>query len=598
MTLAIVSSIAKRHGAHQLFRDLSLSIEPQERLGIIGANGAGKSTLLKLLAGIDEPDDGSITLRRDLIVSYAEQQAAIDPGQSILDLARHEAAKGAVSIAEAEARARTALGSFGLFDEERTAESLSGGERKRLQLALAVAVEPDLLLLDEPTNHLDIPTIVLLEQFLNRATFAWVVVTHDRWFLENAVDRIAEVHPRYPNGIFLCEGGFGEYIMRRDEYLQAAERQRESLANKVRTEQAWLRQGAKARTTKSRHRIGRAFEMMESLSLVRTKHRGRRLELGFESSERKTKRLIELTNVSVTLGERPLFSKLDLKLVAGQSLGLLGRNGTGKSTLIRVLCGEMTPDTGTVKHAADLSIAYFRQIDESIPEDLPLKEVLAPDGDSVVYQGRAVHVASWARKFSFQFEQLVQPYGALSGGERARARLARLMLETPDVLVLDEPTNDLDIETLELLEESLLDFQGALVLVSHDRFLLNRVCTSFLGLDGRGKAMLYAEYAQWERDLSERPASSPSAPAKPAEDRPKPRTKRLSYIEQREFDAMEETILTAEAEVERLEQAVAEPDAQSNGARLQELCEALAKANERVTTLYARWAELEEKQSA
>ena len=598
-TLITLSNVSKRHGVQTLFDGLSLTLSDSERLGIIGPNGAGKSTLLKVIADLTDIDSGTVLRKNDVRVSYAAQTAEFeDESLAVLEAALHAASRYAPGPAEQERLARSALSMMDIDFFDAAVASLSGGQRKRLQLALCLTENPDLLLLDEPTNHLDIEAIQALEQFLSRLRCPWIVVSHDRWFLENAVSRIAEVNPRFPGGIFVVDGGYGTYCERREQYVTALANQQDSLANVVRNETAWLRQGVKARGTKAKHRIDKAHALIESLETVRARGRGKAVGLEFEASDRKSKRLITFHSVHKQFGEKVILQKFDMVLAAGQALGVLGLNGSGKTTFVKLLSGELQPDSGTIKHAVDLTVAHFSQFDTAISadEELPLKFVLSENGENVIYRGSELHVASWARRFKFSFDHLQQPYRSLSGGEKARARLARLMLQTPDVLVLDEPTNDLDIETLEMLETSLIEFTGAVVLVTHDRFMINRVCSSFLGLDGSGNALPYAEYEQWEREVLL--AKPEATKAVSAELREKPAQqvvakKKLGYLEQRELDGMEAAISSAEQSVEGIQRrlSAAEP------ADLQTLCEELAVAQKRVETLYLRWEELEAKQN-
>ncbi len=596
--LVTFSDVSKRFGALQVFENLSFSIEEGESLGVLGPNGAGKSTLLKLIAFNEDLDSGEILRRKALRVSYVAQEAIFPEDSNAEQLADDIAERAAISTAERHALVHAAFSRFAIDYTQSPVRELSGGQRKRLQIALAYCEVPELLLLDEPTNHLDIEAILQLERILREGDLAWIAVSHDRWFLENAPLRVAEVSREYESGILLCDGSYSEFLKRKEEYRASAEKSLNSFENKVRQEKAWLRQGARARSTKSKHRIERSQEMMESLSLVRARTQRAKTDMEFQFSERKTKRLIEIKNVDVGYGQDSILKEVNLKLLAGEALGVLGRNGSGKTTFMRLLSGELTPQKGTIKQAPDLALSYFQQIDQGYELQTPLKDVLAPESDSVVYRGKVLHVQSWAKRFAFSFGQLQQPFGSLSGGEKARARVARLMLESPDVLILDEPTNDLDIETLEVLEESLVTFQGAIVLVSHDRFMLNRVCTHFLGLDGRGGSKTYADYEQWERETSE-PLVAKKVPTKQASE-PKQRSskssKRLSYMEQREFDAIEEAILAQEEKVSSLEKLLSAPEVQADSQRLAQHCAELDRAQLEVERLYARWQELTLKQ--
>lgn len=591
--LITLTEASKHHGAQTLLNGLSFSVEERDRIGVIGPNGAGKSTLMRVLAGESELDGGTLLRRKDVRISYAAQTAAFDEQGTVFELALAAAEKHSHYDGDIDRVARGALSRLKLELFDTPARNLSGGQRKRLQLALALCASPDLLILDEPTNHLDISSILELEQMLQRAPFAWIVVSHDRWFLETAAQRILEVSPRYPTGAFVCEGSYGLYLERRDEFLQAESKRLASLENIVRQEQAWLRQGAKARSTKSKHRIDAAGDLMESLALVRSRSTSRAVDISFSSSERKTKRLMELTGVTKRFGERTLVEGLDLTVLSGEALGVLGHNGSGKTTFLKLLNGQLAPDQGTIKPAHGLAIAFFQQFDDSINQKSTLKEVLAEEGDSVIFNGQSIHVASWAQRFRFSFAQLNQPYGSLSGGEKARARIARLMLTKADLLILDEPTNDLDIDTLEILEQSLIDFKGAVILVTHDRFMVNRVCTRFIAFDGQGGWELYADYEQWQRDLAA--AKSPVSKSEAIKPAAASAKKKLSYSEQRELSGMEETILNAESAVETLQLQLAEPTVQADGQKLQQLCAELGEAQSKVEALYSRWAELEDK---
>ncbi len=360
-----------------------------------------------------------------------------------------------------------------------------------------------LLLLDEPTNHLDLAGIEWLEKLLMNAPFASITISHDRYFLENVATQMMELNRIYADGLFRVEGNYSAFLEKKDEYLEAQTKHQEALANRVRTEIEWLRRGPKARATKAKARIDKAHAMIGELNDLNARTRTGSADIDFSATDRKTKRLIDLRQVSYGFDGQTLFKDVDFTITSGMRLGLVGPNGSGKTTLLRLLRGDLLPQAGEVRRADFLRIVYFDQLRQLDPT-LTLRQALAPDGDSVMYQERTIHVASWAARFLFANEQLNQPVGRLSGGERARVLIAKLMLEPADVLLLDEPTNDLDIPTLEILEESLLAFQGALVLVTHDRYMLDRVSNVVLGLDGEGTAERFADYGQWENWLEER----------------------------------------------------------------------------------------------
>ncbi len=568
-------------------------------MGLIGPNGSGKSTLLKILAGRMDPDKGEIALRKRVKLTYVEQNSTFPEELTVQQIVENALEKNGIPESEWDARSAETLGRTGFDDFSVAASALSGGWKKRLAIAEALVSEPDILLLDEPTNHLDLEGIAWLEDLLLRAPFAAIVVSHDRYFLENIATTMVELNRAYPDGLFRVAGNYSTFLERKAEYLHAQAKQQESLENKVRTEMEWLRRGPKARTTKSKSRINKAHELIGELADLSSRMRTSSAGIDFSATDRKTKRLIELEKVSYSIQERQLLSGLDFVVTAGTRIGLVGPNGSGKTTLLRLFRGELQPDSGEIRRADNLRIVYFDQ-NRQLDPDLTLKQALSPDGDSVIYQDRVIHVAAWASRFLFPSDQLVQPVGRLSGGERARVLIARLMLEPADVLLLDEPTNDLDIPTLELLEESLLEFPGALVLVTHDRYLLDRVSTVVLGLDGKGNTERFADYSQWEAWNTEQkqpkakaalPASAPSAISAPVK-------KKLSYKDAREYETIEQRIAEAEQTLEEKHAALSDPSIMSDGPALQQAGIDVERAQEAVDALYARWAELEEKQQA
>jgi ATP-binding cassette subfamily F protein uup len=590
--------ISKAFGARPLFSGVRFSLFAGDHAGMVGPNGAGKSTLLRILAGLEAPDEGSVSLRKGVRVGYVPQDPVFAPGESVEEVvAGALAGEDRLEEHERGRRVAVALAKSGFGDPAAQTETLSGGWRKRLAIARELAREPDILLLDEPTNHLDVDAILWLETLLASEPKAFLAVSHDRYFLQRLTRRAFELNRAFAGGLLEVEGSYADLLEARDARLRNQAAYEETLANLVRREVAWLRRGPKARTTKAKARIQSAGRLIDELAESRDRSRAGEATVGLElaGSERRTKRLWECRGLSKSLGGRPLVSGLDLFLGPGTRLGVLGPNGSGKSTLLRLIVGEIAPDRGTVLAADRLRVAYFEQNRESLDPEVSLQRALAPEGDSVVYRERSLHVASWAKRFLFRPEQLVTPVGRLSGGEKARIVLARLMLRPADLLVLDEPTNDLDIPTLEVLEESLLEFPGALVLVTHDRYLIDRVSTRIVALDGSGRVGLYADYAQWEADQGRTPARKRSAPT-PAPPPPAPsRTKRLSYREQREWEGMEAAVLAAEARVEEARRRAEDPLVATDAAALHSRFAALAAAQEEVDRLYARWAELEAK---
>jgi ATP-binding cassette subfamily F protein uup len=404
-----------------------------------------------------------------------------------------------------------------------------------------------------------------------------------------------ELNRIYPNGLFEAEGHYSDFLVKRDEVLRNQAAYQESLANTVRREIDWLRHGAKARTTKAQARIKEAGRRIQELDEIKTRMVQGTAGIDFTSSDRKSKKLLVARQLTKTFGDKRILDDVDVMLTPGMRLGLIGPNGSGKTTLLQLLVGRMTPDRGEIERAEGLQIVYFDQNRAALDPTLTLKRALVPQGDTVIYRDRPIHVASWARRFLFRTDQLEMPVNRLSGGEQARILIARLMLQPADLLILDEPTNDLDIPTLEVLEESLLDFPGALVLVTHDRFLLDRVSTVLLGLDGTGRGTFFADYTQWEATQKMAVPEPRIVPPKPPR-REVNRAPRLTSREKREWEEMEERILKAEERLAACQRAVDDPAVASDPVALQERYAALEAVRGAVDTLYARWAELEEKQ--
>jgi ABC transport system ATP-binding/permease protein len=594
--------LSKTYAAVPLFRDISFTVSEGDRIGLIGPNGSGKSTLLRILAGEVDTDSGEIAARKHTRLSYVVQESQFAAGSTIRSVIRSALERSAIAEPEHEARLAETLGRAGFEDFDAQAASLSGGWRKRLAIAEALVQAPDILLLDEPTNHLDLAGIDWLEALLQNSSFACIVVSHDRYFLENVATEMAELNRAYPDGMLRVAGNYSRFLEKKEEYLHAQAKRQEALENRVHTEIEWLRRGPKARTSKSKARIDKANELIGELADLNARTRTATADIDFSPTERRTKRLIELDQVGCEIGGRRLFENLDFIITAGMRVGLVGANGSGKTTLLRLLKGEMPPSAGAIRRANMLRIVYFDQNRELDPE-LTLRRALAPDSDSVMYQDRIIHVASWAARFLFTSEQLNQPVGRLSGGERARVLIAQLMLQAADVLLLDEPTNDLDIPTLEILEESLLEYRGALVLVTHDRYMLDRVSTVVLGLDGQGGAERFGDYSQWERWQSERAQAARTdgpALAKAPGGRSaaiEPARKKLSYMEAREYARIEQRIAEAEQVLREKRAAFVDPAIASDGPRLLNAQAEMEEAQRTVDTLYARWAELEEKQA-
>jgi len=652
--LISVRNLSKAFGTRTLFSGVSINLDERERLALIGPNGSGKSTLLKIIGDAETSDLGDVETRKGLRIAYVAQQDDFNPDQKCLDILVEAALAAHVPTIhdehEAMVEAQMLLERVGLDNMAETeAGVLSGGQRKRLAVARELIKEPDVLLLDEPTNHLDVEGIEWLEQMLTSAQFGSVIVTHDRSFLERCATRIVELSKAYPKGTFSVKGNYSEFLRRKQEFLDGQAKAEQSLANQVREDLRWLGRGAQARRTKSKSRIGASYERMDELALLRDRNVAQgAAEIDWSASGRLTHKLIVARAITKTLGTRRLFTDVDIVISPGMCLGLLGPNGSGKSTFINVITGALqpdpptvealqaaaeavdvppgTPEPGTIRLAENLKVVFFSQVRDELDLSLTLKEGLSPQMDSVVYQGRSLHITTWARKFLFTAEQLKQPLRALSGGERARVHIARLMLETADVLVLDEPTNDLDIPSLEVLEESIEEFPGAVILVTHDRAMLAGLATHILALDGKGGSRMHTDYDQWSASQKVQKASpqkgggaksaggggakvsnAKGAPAKgnaqregstkpaaPAASAPK---KKLTFNEQRDLTAVEAAIETNDKRVKELEAKMNQKDVLGNPAELARVCAVLGEAQGESARLYARWEALEAKKA-
>lgn len=591
--------LTKVYGTKRLFRELTLGVSEKDRIGIIGPNGSGKSTLLRIFAGLEQPDEGRVTRRQHLRIAYIPQQAEFDPESTVAEEIERAALASGLAPHDCVARVPETLGRMGFTQGDQPVGSLSGGWKKRLAIACGFVQAPDVMLVDEPTNHLDLEGMRWLEQVMSQAPWPWVMVSHDRWFLGHATNKVAELNVRYPDGIFLVPGTYKEFLVKREEFLNTQNQQAQALAGKVRREEEWLRRGPKARTTKAKYRVDSAHALQTELAETQSRLRQEHTSIDFVGSGRRTKQLMVVKHLRKSFGHRTLIQDLNLVISPGTAIGILGHNGSGKSTLLKLLAKELEPDHGTVTHADKLQVVYFDQNREQLNPKMTLRRTLSDTGHTVTYRGQTMHLAGWAKRFRFQPEQLDLPIELLSGGEQARAVIARLMLQSADVLIVDEPTNDLDIPTREVLEESLKEFPGALLLVTHDRYMLEEVCTDYVGLDGNGGYGQFADYGQWEAWLRRQRSGKDQSSTQSRDIRApsaRPKSKKLSFRDQQEYDTIEKCVLDAEAALEQCRVQTENPKIASDHLQLQDAYEALKAAEQEVERLYTRWAELEAKQ--
>lgn len=614
--LVVCNFLAKSFGAQLLFKGVDLVIHSGDRVGLIGPNGSGKSTLLKIICGLEDSDEGTVTVRRHVKISYLAQTDIFDDELSVVDNLYNSLSGQGLDEVERHNRVSEMLSRAEFSQGDQPVKLLSGGWRKRLSICRALLAGPDLMVLDEPTNHLDIEGIIWLEKLilsgLAGGPSAFLLVSHDRQFLENCANRVVELSSLYPEGSLQVNGSYSTFQKAREVYLERQLEMENRLSNKVRRENEWLDRGPKARTTKARYRIEEAHRLQNELAQVRGRNKSiANVDIEFGGTGRKTRKLLEARKISKSYSGKKLFSDLDIILSPGLRLGLLGRNGCGKSTLMEILAagdgGSRRLDSGSIKTAGNVKIVHFDQKRAMLDTSLTLRRALAPEGDSVVFQGRSIHVVSWAKRFLFRADQLETPVKELSGGEQARILIASLMLQPADILLLDEPTNDLDIGSLDVLEESLAEFAGALILVTHDRFLLNRVCDRVLGFDGTGEVAFYADYHQWLNEVKSAPAEaldgSRGKPLKHSstdagESKKRPKSGKLSYLDQREYDQLEGKIEGAEVHQEQLEERLNDPALAADPEKLEECWQELEAVKKEIEILYDRWEELESKKDS
>ena len=589
--LIALRAVRLADGPRWLFDGVDIALEPRERACLVGRNGAGKSTLLRILAGLSAPDDGERTLQAGVTVSLVTQEPQID-GETLGDYA----SAGGAARYEAEA----ALEAFGL-DPKRPPIGLSGGETRRAALARAFAEQADVLLLDEPTNHLDIIAIEQLEAMITRSRSAVLVVSHDRAFLERMTRRCFWLEGREVRRL---DRGFAAFDAWAEERIAAEAETARRLEKAIAREQHWLERGVTARRARNEGRRRRLLALRaakaESLRLARGE-----LALTAGSAATSGRRVVEVKGLTKSFGDRTLIRNFSTRILRGDRVAIVGPNGAGKTTLVRLLLAELTPDAGSVQLGANLQIVYVDQARADLTEGMTLWSALAPGGgDQIMVQGQPRHVAAYARDFLFRDDQLRQPVTSLSGGERNRLLIARALARPANMLVLDEPTNDLDMETLDLLEDMLSDFEGNLILVSHDRDFIDRLATSTIALNGRGEAV--ETPGGWQDFLSQNPdfLAPPPIPltaARPAQ--PTPRTAnapaKLSFKEQRRLAEAEALVAALPQEIARWELTLADAGLYARDpSAFATATEALEQARVRLAEAEETWLELEARREA
>ncbi|MFN8789978.1 MAG: ABC-F family ATP-binding cassette domain-containing protein [Bdellovibrionales bacterium] len=609
-----VSDAEKSLGARTLFQALSFGLDEGARVGLVGPNGSGKSTLLKILAGRDNLDRGHVVWSKRVHVEYVEQSPNPRPEISLEDFlfegsrVRIEDPRTAALMWESFSR----LNVTGL-DLSQKFNDLSGGTRKKAQIVRAILNEPQVLLMDEPTNHLDIESIMWVEDFLkSRTGMTLLLISHDRLFLQNVVSEILELNPQYREGYIRSRGGYAEYLELKDETARTQRVHQQRRENDLRRETAWLRRGAIARQTKQSARQQAAAELSTEVETLKSLNRNRDLEIELKSSSRSPQKLVELENVTLSRGDQVLVKGLNLMLHRRTRLGLLGRNGSGKSSLIQALLRIQTQgleiSAGKIRRYEDLKVSYFEQHRSHLNPEKTLLRSVCPEGDYVHVRGQPIFAKSYLDRFQFRRDQHDLKVKELSGGEQNRLVMAMMMTQEAQLMVLDEPTNDLDFDTLESLRKALVEFDGAMVLVSHDRAFLDEVCDEILYFpeerESVGQLVKFQSFLQWQ-DWKLKAAGSVTSTARKSQDSesavsksptsPETRPRKLSYLEQREYDQIEGVILDAETQLASLQLELEKPETVSDSTKLVQLTQEYQTLSAKIEQLYARWQYFESK---
>jgi ATP-binding cassette subfamily F protein uup len=593
-SIVSITKVARELKGELLFKDVTFSIFERDRLALIGPNGSGKSTLLNIVAGSLEPDAGRVTAVSGTRIQYVPQESDLALDKTLEQTLRDSAGLDASLPLPGEVL--RLAGRAGFEDLSVKVSSISGGWKKRLSLVCALSQDAEVYLLDEPTNHLDVEGVWWLEELIASHSAAFVICSHDRYFLQKVTSRTLEVNAIFEGGTFSTDGSYVQFMERRHAYIEAEARRQSKLKNILRRESEWASRQPRARGTKARARLDAAEGLSGELSELKGRLSVKEANLEFGGKGKRSRRLIEVEKLAKSFGDHEVFREASFVVTPGMVLGLLGVNGSGKSTILKLISEELKPDAGRIKIVQELKIGYFDQGRAVLDDTMALKRVFAPDSDAVIYNGNEVHVSSWAQRFGFEYQDIEKPLGSFSGGEKARAYIGYLMLQDADVLLLDEPTNDLDIETLELLERAIAGSDKAFIIVSHDRFFLEEVCTDFFGLTDEKVLMRFGGIEQWEADkrsnLSSKTHENEAAPSSK-----KGEVSGLNYEEQKEHRSLEGKIEKREGRVEELKALMLSDEVASDPDKLLALTVELEGVQEEVEDFYERWEQLEIKKS-
>lgn len=593
--LVSCQSLSHSFGGRTLFENISFGVSEKDKIGLIGPNGVGKSTLLKIMLKKIKPDKGDVIHRTGIRFGYLEQQPEFDNSKSWME--------NILAVTDDYAHAFEWISKLNLseVDGDRKFSEFSGGMQKRMALARELAKNPDFLFLDEPTNHLDVDSIIWLEDFLSEQNLSFLMITHDRLFLERTCTQILDLDKKNPNYLLNSKTDFATHL---ENKIMLFEQQKSTLEKKKNTltrETEWLRRGAQARQTKQKARQQGHAVLSDEVKDLKAKVNIKDIEFDF-GEQKGPKKLVEFSHVDFSYGDHKIWTDFNFIISNKTRLGILGVNGSGKSTLLKLITGELQPDKGQVKITENIKISYFEQSKDTIKPQVSLLKNICPQGDYVNFQGEFIYAKSYLERFGFAYEQMDLVAEKLSGGEKSRLRLAQLMLTEAQVLLLDEPTNDLDLETLMSLEQSLESFPGAVILVSHDRYFMDRVSSQILSIN-KQKYEFFSDYFQWESWYSRQVLANENNPepnALPAADmdsKKAAKKKGLGYKEEIEFQNMETTIHEKESQLHKLQNQVSLPEVQSDSQKVLEIYKNIESLQKQVEQLYERWSHLETKRN-
>ncbi|MBL7557129.1 MAG: ABC-F family ATP-binding cassette domain-containing protein [Bdellovibrionaceae bacterium] len=583
--LVSANKLSHSYGGRTLFSDLSCGVFEGDKVGLIGPNGAGKSTLFKILAQTIKPDKGDIVHRKGLKVGFLQQTVDMDDTQSWFN-----------HLLEIESDYAELLQTLSKLELNTLAEDLlfsecSGGLQKRIGIAAEILKKPDVLFLDEPTNHLDVDSIIWIEDFLRDSGLTYVLVTHDRLFLERTCTKIFDLDKKNPKFLLVTDGDLATHLEKKEQLIAQQKSTVEKLKNTLSRETEWLRRGAKARQTKQKYRIQNHAVIKSEFEGLKQKVASKNFDFDF-GDKRTPKKLIEIKNLDFSYENRNIFTDLNLLITGSTRLGILGRNGSGKSTLLKLILDQLKPDSGSIQVTDGIKVAYFEQTKQTLDLKASVLKNICPQGDYVKYQGEAMYAKTYLERFGFSYDQMDLPVEKLSGGEKSRIRIAQLMLEESQLLLLDEPTNDLDFDSLASLQKALADFPGGIILVTHDRYFMDVCSNQIMYMDPPEPIQLFSDYFQWEEYYAQ--AGILKEQEKLSAKSKKTNTKKgLSFKETRELETIESDIAQLEETLEKLKNESQLETTVADSKRTYEIFVQMDEVSKKIETLYARWQELD-----